>query len=147
MQVGLELLALRDVLDHALEVSDAAGFVQDRARIFGNPHDRAIFAIDFRFKAAHGAMRLHILNKLVTTIGIDVELVVDGREALDQILGRVVPVHFRQRRVDVEILSAGCGLENALDGILENAAVHLLGMNFGHKSLGLGVCAIHKRLY
>ena len=95
----------------------------------------AMNAVNLRFKPAHRAVLLHQRDELVAAIRIDVKLVVDPRQMRDQGLLRVVTVHRRQRRVDIEILTRRRRLENALDRVLEHAPVHVECLCFTHDKL------------
>ena len=63
----------------------------------------------------------------VALLRIDIELVLDVGSTGHEFVDRVETVHLGQREIGVEIPSIGRGLEDAVDGILNQAAVIGLG--------------------
>ena len=135
LQHALEFLAgvleLSDVVDRALVVEEVAGVVANRADVFGDPDGPAVAATDFGLEVEHLAVLLHDADKLSAAVGIDVDLRGDVVDAVGELVEGSVAVHFHQRRIRRDVLALGGGLEDAFEGVLENALVFVLGETEG----------------
>src|SRR5690606_18337646 len=96
-----------------------------------DPDDLAVLAVHARLEVADRAARLDHLHELLAPLGLDVELPPDVPERLDQLLGRVVTVDPRKRRVRIDVTAVRRRPEDPFDRVLEKTPVPPLGFAQG----------------
>jgi hypothetical protein len=116
-----------DVLDNALEVAEHALGVAHRPGVKRDFDHLAVLAIDLAFEPADNIVRLQQSPELGAPLRIDVDLPADVGDLGHELLGRSVTEHPRQRRIGDQEAALGRRLEDAFDGVLEDATVHVLG--------------------
>src|SRR5688500_1015677 len=82
---------------------------------------------DPRLEAADNVVFFHEGHELIAATQFDVKIAADVGERLDQLFRRVVAINASQRPIGADILPVRGGLENALDGVFEDATVFFLG--------------------
>src|SRR5215203_205266 len=123
----LGALALGDVLDGAFVANDLALVVVDGAGVGRDPHRGAILAEQLRLEAVHDTVPHHEPGELPPAFRIHVELFSDAGDGPEQLLGGLVAEHAGHRGVRRHELPFDRGLEDPLDGVLEDGPVLLLG--------------------
>ena len=128
LQLLFRAFALGNVFDSPFVVEERTTGVTHGARRLRNPDDLTIVAIDLGFKPRHRAVLLQQTGELIAAGGVHIELPTNVGQTTDQSVGRRVPIDPGQGRIHTDVAPVGCGLENALDGILKNTAVFCLGL-------------------
>ena len=135
----LGALAARDLDDRALVVEQVSLGVAHGAGVLRDPDDGAVGTAYLRLESTHRVVLLEQAAELVTPLRIDVEAAGNVGQAGDQRRRRRVAVDAGERRVGAEVAAVGRRLEDALDGVLVDAAIAVLGAT--QRGLGLAPLA------
>src|SRR6202008_1237437 len=95
--------------------------------VFGDPDYGAVLAPHLRLESGDITLACDQVAEVVAAAGIYVQLSCDVAERNYEILGGVKAVDASQGRIGTDVLSVGRGLKDALDGVLEDAAVLFFG--------------------
>ena len=125
------LVALGDVVGHALEARDGAIGVTHHAHGFGDPADGAIASPNLGFKAGDLVAGPRGGEQLLAPVGAHVDLAGDVRRRGDELGGRVVAEQTGERGVGADEAPVGQRDVEALEGVLEDAAVFQLRLGEG----------------
>ena len=128
VQIFLGPLPGCDVLHRALVVQElSCGRIPDGAGILANPDLPAVLAIHLTVEVVDFVVPIEQLFEAVALLRIDIELVLNVGSTGQEFVDGVETVHLGQREIGVEIPSIRRGLEDAVDGVLNQAAVIGLG--------------------
>src|SRR5262249_1351489 len=119
----LGLLAGGDVHARALVADDPPGRVADGAGGLGDPDDATVLAVDLVLEPGDGPLLGHEALELLPPLLPDVALPADVGPLADQLLGRAEAEDARHRPVGWQDPALRRGLEDALDGVVEDGAV------------------------
>ena len=115
-----------DVLHGALKIKHRSRGIPDHPRLGGCEDHGAVNAADLRLKIAHRLIREKGFDQPVPAGGVDIQLVPDIAHLAHECSGCFVTVDPGEGRIDAQEPSVGGGLEDALAGVLEDAAVFFL---------------------
>ena len=116
-------LAVRNVLDASFVVKRLSFSIGDDSRILRNPDLAAILTINFVLEAGNDALGFQLFSKCIAHRWIDISLALDVLARGDQFLRRLEAEHLGQRWISGNKAAVRRVLENALDRVLEDAAI------------------------
>ncbi len=106
-EILLRLFALRDVLDRALVIQQFALGTAPSVAIFRNPNDALILPINLRLKPGNRIPLAHHPHKFIPPPFLHIQSLADIRDAIHQLLRRVVAVNPCQRHVRQQVTPSG----------------------------------------
>ncbi len=109
-------LLVGDVAHRPFVADHLAGIVADHGRAVGQPENAAVAPAHLIFEIAHHPVALHQQLKLLPRRRMNVDRLRDIADARDQLFGRVVSHHSRQRRVGVDERAGRRRDVDAVDG-------------------------------
>ena len=116
-------LARGDVFHRSLVIENFIIRVANDPHVFGNPDDRPILAVDRRLEAPDRIVLVHQPHKLRAPVRVDIKLPGDFLDVAFQLIRRSIPVNLGERGVGEQIFAVGRGLEDAFDGVFDDAAI------------------------
>ena len=133
-QLGVEfaqgigrLLAFRDVLQGALEMENGPSGIPHDPRILRNPNDAPILASHLALEIRDRAFGGGAMKKFRPPLRLEIKFSRSVGQFRNQLTRRIVAENARHRGVRAQATPVRREQKNTLDGILENAAVLLLG--------------------
>src|SRR3569623_6467 len=117
------MFALADVLNGALVVEQSAIGVADGPCILRNPDARAVLPVNFRLESRERIPFFQSPDELIAAARLYIELAGDVPHGGPQLQHRLVTVDPGEGRIDVDVSTVGCRLEDPFEGIFEDAAV------------------------
>ncbi|MEI6861385.1 MAG: hypothetical protein WCL04_03950 [Verrucomicrobiota bacterium] len=126
-RLGLGFPAAGDVTDRALVIKRLAAPAAGHACIFGDPNRGAVVTANFILKVPHLAVAFDHRLEALAHGGVHIDVARDVTDGSLHLRHRSITIETGQCGIDAQIFSGRRALVGALDGVIKETAVFLLG--------------------